>query len=256
MNFDPTRLGIPPYFTVDTSVIDDGVALASKDVFMTAVIALEGLCFDLRVDSRQQIRQAFSIRGNNVCTSVVRDEVPPYRFAAWAVQRTVEASHRSNYASIKSHMRWHGQPVGQMDLGPVPAENTEAAAEELTLKVEDSSPPSANVAAGLGARHELQLIPGFTGIDTPIDVVMLTILKVMVSAVQEGPEDFCDNIIMPHFVLRSQLVEGQRVLKWGQVSKMMRVLARWMVRQDRYGEVSFLIKRDGYLIAIGTIKRE
>ncbi|KAL8854467.1 MAG: hypothetical protein Q9221_000738 [Calogaya cf. arnoldii] len=152
-------------------------------------------------------------------------------------------------------MRWHGQPVGQIDLGRVPAVNIEAIKETMTLEVDDPSPPPVVGPAGLGVRHELELIPGFTGIDMPIYDVMLTILKVMVRAVEEGPEAFCDNIVMPHFVLRSELVEGQRVLKWGQVSKMMRVLARWMVWRDRYGEVSFLIKRDGDLIAIGTIKR-
>ncbi|KAI4219014.1 MAG: hypothetical protein L6R36_008621 [Xanthoria steineri] len=254
---NPTSLGIPPYFTLHTEVLDPRALLDSGVVSIIAVLTLEELCFNLRQSRR--IEGEIRIPGGDTALSLVSDEQPPYRFAAWAVQRIFEEAHRLHYASITSSMEWHGSPVGQILLQRDASSLTkspEVAGGNSTLKADDSVPSSVIVPAGLGARHELRLLPGYTGIDMPMFDVMLTILKVMVMGVENGPEAICQDIVMPHFILRPERgAMGQPVLRWGQVIKMMRVLARWLVAQNRYGEVSFMIKRDGALVAIGTIRR-
>ncbi|KAI4100015.1 MAG: hypothetical protein LQ339_005682 [Xanthoria mediterranea] len=254
---NPTSLGIPPYFTLHTEVLDPRALLNSGVVSIVAVLTLEELCFNLRQSRR--IEGEIRIPGGDIALSLVSDEQPPYRFAAWAVQRIFEEAHRFHYASITSSMEWRGSPVGRIQLqrdASSLTESPEVAGGNSTLKADDSVPSSVIVPAELGARHELQLLPGYTGIDMPMFDVMLTILKVMVMGVENGPEAICQDIVMPHFILRPERgAMGQPVLRWGQVTKMMRVLARWLVAQNRYGEVTFMIKRDGALAAIGTIRR-
>lgn len=231
----------------------DGGTLA-----LVAVNALETLCFQLRIAGR--IDGFWSdIAGSDIEMGLVSVEQPPYRFAAWAVQRTFEAAHRLDYASLKSFIIWQGRTVGHILFAHKPRDALigvpETAGENQTLTIDDLSPPRAISPAGLQALHRLQLVPSYTGVEMPLYDVMLTILTVMVLSVEEGPDTLCQNIVLPHFILRSERIMGQAVLTWGNVFKMMRILARWVVGQDRYQELSFLIKRDGNPIAIGGIQR-
>lgn len=239
-----------------TAVLDPRAQLNSVYVFRVSVVTLEDLCLHLR--HLPQIRHRFSTPGSDVVIGLASDEEPPFRFAAWGVQRTFEAAHQNNYATIQSTMEWRGRAVGMIALSRRPnslTRNSEEAVGNITLKADDSAPSSAIVPAGLEERHEIELVPSYMGIALPMYDVMLTILKVMVMSVEKGPETFCDQIVMPKFSLRPESAVGRQVLTWKQVAKMMRILAMWMVAQERYQEVGFLIKRDGIIIAIGSLRR-
>ncbi|KAL8649014.1 MAG: hypothetical protein Q9210_004651 [Variospora velana] len=241
---------------MNTRIIDPPTQFDGGAVALVAANTLESLCFQLRRAGR--IDGTFDdVRGSNIEMSLVSVEQPPSRFAAWAVQRTFEAAHRRHYVSIRSFMIWHGSTVGHIEFDRrepnVLAGKSETAGENLTLEVDDST---AINPAGLQDRHQLQLWPGYTGVLMPLYDVMLAILTVMVLSVEEGPDTWCDHIVLPHFKLRSERVMGRPVLTWGEVLKMMRILARWIVAQNSYQEVAFLIQRDGNRVAIGSISRE
>ncbi|KAL8650579.1 MAG: hypothetical protein Q9226_005084, partial [Calogaya cf. arnoldii] len=245
--------GIPPGFTMNTHVIDQATQFSGGDVALVAANTLESLMFQLRHVGR--IDGTFSdVPGSNIQMSLVSVEEPPSRFAAWAVQRTFEAAHRRLYVSIRSFMIWHGKTVGHIEFNrreqAALTGKPKIAGGNLTLEDDDSTTINP---AKLQDGHQLQLQPGYTGVPMPLYDVMLTILTVMVLSIEEGPDAPCDNIMLPHFKLRSV---GQPLLTYGEVLVMMRRLARWIVGQDRYQEVAFLINRDGERIAMGSVTRE
>ncbi|KAL8878922.1 MAG: hypothetical protein Q9192_008343, partial [Flavoplaca navasiana] len=252
-----SRLGIPPGFTLNTEVLTRREPFNGGTLALVAVNALETLCFDLRIPGR--IDGFWSdIAGSDIEMGLVSVEQPPYRFAAWAVQRTFEAAHRLDYVSLKSFIIWQGRTVGHILFAHKPPDASmrvsETAGDNQTLTIDDPSPPRAVNPAGLQAQHRLQLVPSYTGAVMPLYDVMLTILTVLVVSIEKGPDTPCENIVLPRFILRSERIMGRTVLTWGNVFKMMRILVRWLVGQDRYGELSFLIKRDGNPIAIGGIQ--
>lgn len=131
----------------------------------------------------------------------------------------------------------------------------------MMLKADDhgnssssSSSSSAIVPAGLQAEHQLELDPIYTSVSIRMIDMILPILHVMVRGVEKGPDAVCEGIRMPSFMLIPASERGIEV-RWRQVVKMMRVLARWAVAQDRYGEVVFTILRDGDPIATGMVRR-
>ncbi|KAL8887656.1 MAG: hypothetical protein Q9192_006290 [Flavoplaca navasiana] len=240
-----------------TEVLDHQARLNSASAFLVAVEALEALL--LRLPHQQIIRQRFSIPGKDVEIGLISNEVASWPFAAWGVQRTFEVANSLHYAAIRSHMAWHGQQVGVIELIRQPApptENAKLAAENVTLMVDDPVPLSGKISAGLQASHNLELVPRLTGSAMPMFDIMLTILKVMVRSIEEGRDKsrdkFFPGIVWPSIVLRPEAPFGR--LTWGHVSKMMRVLGRWMVWRNSPQAVDFLIKRDGDILARGTIR--
>ncbi|KAL8989828.1 MAG: hypothetical protein Q9177_001372 [Variospora cf. flavescens] len=241
---------------MDTKVIYPATQFDGGAVALVAANTLESLCFQLRRAGR--IDGTFGdVSGSDIEMSLVSVEQPPSRFAAWAVQRTFEAAHTRDYVSIRSFMVWHGSIVGHIEFNRHEANavagKSEIAGENRTLEVDNST---AINPAEFQDRHQLQLFPGYTGVLMPLYDVMLAILKVMVMSVEEGPDTWCDDIVLPHFTLRSERVMGRPVLTWGDVLKMMRLLARWIVAQNSYQEVAFLIQKDGNRMAMGSISLE
>ena len=239
-----------------TEVLDQEAHLNSGNVFLVAVEALETL---LSVSHQHIIRQRFAILGKDVEIGLVSNEVASWPYAAWGVQRTFEIANGLRYASIRSDMAWHGQQVGQIELirqAAPPTESSMVAAENVTLKVDDLVPPSWKVSGGLEASHDLELVPRLTGSAMPMFDIMLTILKVMVKCIEEGRDKrldkFFPGIVWPTIVLRPEIPFER--LTWGHISKMMRVLARWLVWRNSPQAVDFLIKRDGETLARGMIR--
>ncbi|KAL8852792.1 MAG: hypothetical protein Q9221_002301 [Calogaya cf. arnoldii] len=243
---------------MNTHVIDQATQFPGGDVALVASNTLENLCFQLRHQGR--IDGTFGdVPGSEIQMSLVSVEQPPYRFAAWAVQRTFQAAYRRGYVSIRSWMIWHGETVGHIEFNRreltvnTGGNGTTVEKKIGNLTLEDVNDSAAIDPAALQDRHQFQLLPGYTGVPMPLYDVMLTILTVMVLSIEEGPDTSCDSIILPHFKLRSV---GHPVLTYGQVLRMMKNLARWLVAQDRYQELAFVINRDGNRIAIGSITRE
>ncbi|KAL8988562.1 MAG: hypothetical protein Q9169_008534 [Polycauliona sp. 2 TL-2023] len=242
---------------MDTRVTDRPVQFEGGVVALVAANTLEALMFQLRRAGRIDGTWG-DVPRSDIEMSLVSVEQPPYRFAAWAVQRTFEAASRRRYSSMISWMKWHGETVGHIEFGRHEADALagnpdKADGKNSTLEIADGSVAVGR--AGLGARFGLELLPGFTGVSMPLYDLMLSILTVMALAVEEGPETICPGITVPHFVLRSERVLGQLVLTWGYVITMMRVLVRWIVTQGKYEELGFLIKKDGARIAFGSIKQ-
>ncbi|KAL8884374.1 MAG: hypothetical protein Q9192_006864 [Flavoplaca navasiana] len=240
-----------------TEVLDREARLNSGSTFLVAVEALETLL--LHLPRQQIIRQRFSIPGKDVEIGLISNEVASWPFAAWGVQRTFEIADSLQYASIRSDMAWHGQQVGVIELirqAAPPTENSKVAAENVTLMVDDPVPSSGKLSAGLQASHNLELVPRLTGSAMPMFDIMLTISKVMVRCIEEGRDKtrdkFFPGIVWPTIVLRPETLF--RRLTWGHVSKMMRVLGRWMVWRSSPQAVDFLIKRDGEVLARGMIR--
>ncbi|KAL8941740.1 MAG: hypothetical protein Q9216_002068 [Gyalolechia sp. 2 TL-2023] len=183
----------------------------------------------------------------------------PYRFGSWTILQAVEEAARIRFEPVSGSGYWQGQFKSGIHLETFIEESagavTTVEAEEVPLTTDDPIPPSVG---DLEARHELEIIPLFGQEWLPKKMIFLPIMEVMVSADEAGPNAFCPGISRPSFVLNPvrDPQTGVPLLKWGQLSKMMRVLARWIVAQRIiFAEMEFTIKRDGVTIAIGRIRK-
>lgn len=71
-----------------------------------------------------------------------------------------------------------------------------------------------------------------------------------------GPEEPCSSIsIVNGFSITPEVDDrGQSLLKYRQLIKAMRILWRWMVGRERFGEIDFELQRHGAKIAQGRIQ--
>lgn len=71
-----------------------------------------------------------------------------------------------------------------------------------------------------------------------------------------GPEEPCSSVSIANgFDITPELDDrGQSLLKYRQLIKAMRILWRWMVGQERFGEIDFVLRRHGVKIAQGRIQ--
>ena len=84
-----------------------------------------------------------------------------------------------------------------------------------------------------------------------------TVLDIMVTADGRGPAVLIDHINLRGFSVISRRRDGETglpFLNYRQLVKILRLMMRWMVAQNRFEELDFEIQRDEQTIAEGRLK--
>ncbi|KAL9064727.1 MAG: hypothetical protein Q9161_008698 [Pseudevernia consocians] len=107
----------------------------------------------------------------------------------------------------------------------------------------------------LDAPH-LRVVPTYNGLPMTSKEIFTIALATMVLGAEQGPETACSGIMGAALdVIPIIDAQGQPLLKYHSLIKAMRVLTRWMVAKNRFGEIDVELIRDGVVIAIGRLKK-
>ena len=103
---------------------------------------------------------------------------------------------------------------------------------------------------------QLQVVPTYNGLPMTSNYVFAIALAVMVLGAEKGPQQACTGIRDDSFDMIPIFdMQRQSLLKYHSLIKAMRVLTRWMVANNRFGEVDVELWRDGVVIGIGRLKK-
>ena len=103
---------------------------------------------------------------------------------------------------------------------------------------------------------QLQVVPTYNGLPMTSNYIFTIALAIMVLGTEKGPQQACTGIRDGSFDMIPILdTRGQSLLKFHSLIKAMRVLTRWMVAKNRFGEVDVELWRDGVVIGIGRLKK-
>lgn len=201
-------------------------------VYMNVVAVLEDLC--LVFHGASSVIEHWSIPRYDLLLDLTC-YLQPYRFGAWTVLRAVELAAMTEFKTMSRDAYWQGHMEGNIKfiyVNPRSAGVGRQVAENMTLTTDDPTPSSLQ---GFQARHELELVPSYNGVTMTKRAVLMPIIEIMVSADEEGPHTFCHVFSRPSFVLTPlRDAHNLPLLRWGQLTKMMRVLAKWVVWNRRY----------------------
>lgn len=226
-------------------------------VYMNAVTAMEDLCFmDQGADLRTRPPRTWSLPQYDLSIDVWTAEA---RYAVWALQLTVAVSYHVGYWPILGRILLHEVPEGRWNF----QYREESKSSTITGNLGDLSLNSvaniSNTATDLKVSltaGQLRVIPRYNGASMSTYDVFTRLLGAMGIGAAAGPEETCNNIAgLGGFDITPELDgEGQSLLKFRQLIKAMRLLARWLVAQQRFGEVDFELQRDRAKIAQGRIQ--
>ena len=103
---------------------------------------------------------------------------------------------------------------------------------------------------------QLQVMPIYNGLPMTARDIFAVALSAMILGAEKGPNTACQGIrdhgldMIPIFD-----TQGHSLLKYHSLIRAMRVLTRWMVAKNRFGEVDIELTRDGVVIGIGRLKK-
>lgn len=103
---------------------------------------------------------------------------------------------------------------------------------------------------------QLRVVPTYNGLAMTSKEIFTIALSTMVLGAEQGPETPCSGIIGDAFdVIPIIDAHGRSLLKYRSLIRAMRVLTRWMVAKNRFGEIDVELIRDGVVIGIGRLKK-
>ena len=227
-------------------------------IFMNAVTAMEDLCFmDQGADLRNQPPRTWSLPRYDLSIDVWTAQA---RYAVWALQITVTVSNRIGFWPIIGRFLLHDIPEGRWNFqyrGMSKSSEVDGKQGDLSLNSSAAkfSDTTTDLEASLSA-GQLRVIPTFNGTPMSTYDVVSRVLAVMGVGADSGPEELCSSIsIVNGFNIAPELDDrGQSLLKYRQLIKAMRILWRWMVGRERFGEIDFELQRHGSKIAQGRIQ--
>ena len=245
-------------------------------VYMTAVTALEDLCFRDQSaivpgypDVPFQSPSKWSLPQYNVYLEVSSEQV---RYAIWGIQLTTGAIRKGGFWPVIGRFFWDGQFAGRADIAnqhyPLPPEESGILGNEkqgnatnhseVQLKAPIKSSDiflNSTTAMYILDAARLTIVPTYRGDPLSPRAVFGTAINVMVQGAENGPETYC---------IRSQQAEveiiggndasGEPLLKYKSVIRAMSMLTSWMVAMNRFGEIDVDIRRNAILIGRVRIK--
>ena len=227
-------------------------------VFMNAVIAMEDLCFiDQGADLRSRPPRAWSLPQYDLSIDIWTAEA---RYAVWALQLTVAVSHSVGYWPVIGKIFLHGVPEGRWNFQyRRESKRSTIIGNVGDLSLNSSAANSPNTTTDLEVSltaGQLRVIPRYNGASMTTYHVFSKVLAVMGVGADTGPEEPCNSLSgVGGFAITPEVDDqGQSRLKYRQLIKAMRILSRWMVAQERFGEIDFELQKDGVKIAQGRIQ--
>ena len=237
---------------------DWGPTMNDIAVYMNAVAAIEELCFmDQDEDLRDEPPRAWSLPKYDLSFDIWTREV---RFAVWALPLTVGASRHVGYWPISDIIRLRGAYEGRVNIQYRRLSNSSTITGNPGDQSLNSSaanvPTKTNELDVALAAGQLRVIPRYNGAPMSTHDVFTRALNAMVQGAENGPNAPCNGIpgVRGFDITPERDEQGQSLLKYRQVIKAMRILTRWMVAMERFGEIDFVLEGNGVIIARGRIQ--
>ena len=171
----------------------------------------------------------------------LRESTPPTSFL------------RARRAGMENNSDWSG--VFNRSL----AEGAGGAEDSLRTADPDDSTVFSNGSMGemstLSTPH-LRVAPTYNGLSMTAKDTFTIALSVMVLGAEQGPKTACARIRGDAFDMNPIFdAHGQSLLKYHSLIRAMRLLTRWMVAMNRFGEVDIELLRDEVTIGLGRLKK-
>ena len=227
-------------------------------LYMNAIVAMEELCLK---DNTGIVEYAWSLPQFDLAMDMTTQTDRQTRFPEWGLLTTVAAVASTDFTPLLARFTWQRERVGVMqimfrldsdDLGGASSVNTSLVISDGTGNMTNGTTKSQP-----RAPYRLGIHPTYDGRPLTARQVFDRALRTMVSGSERGIDTVVDRFEDPGIEVNSARdpVTGELLLKWRQVIKAMRMLARWMVARNRYGEVNVEILRDGENIGRVRLKQ-
>ena len=249
---------------------DFGPQLDEIALYMTAVTALEDLCFR---DQSEPIpgNPDVPFRSPSSWSLPQYDiylEISSYRvsYGIWALQLTTgDVAKAGLWPVIARCFAW-GEFAGRLDFGnrkfplppmdaivPVVGNSSNVSTNAAGLTGWSDRNLNSSLATGLVDGARLTIKPTFNGVPLSPRAMFGTAIDVMVLGAESGPNVYCDGYQRSGLeIVGAKDAAGQPLLKYKSLIRAMSILMGWVVSVNRFGELDVDIMRNSILI--GTVK--
>ena len=271
-------LPAPSDFDIEYSLTRDyGPPLDEIGIYMTAMTALEDLCF--RAQSAPlpdyplipfQSPVKWSLPQYDVYLEVSSHQV---RYAIWGVQYAAGALRKAGLWPCIGRFFWRGEFAGRLDFGskrfPLPPDkmeyhlagadrggNVEVKGKPAAAATNTGISPNTTMVVGLYEGARLSILPIYRGVVLSARAVFGSVIDIMVLAAEHGPDTYCLRLQRAGIeVIGEESAAGEPLLKYKSIVRAMSMLMPWMVAVNRFGEIDVQIRRDEVLIGRVRIER-
>lgn len=268
----------PSDFDIEYSLTRDyGPPLDEIGIYMTAITALEDLCF--RTQSAPlpdyphipfQSPVKWSLPQYDVYLEISSQQV---RYAIWGVQYAAGALRKAGLWPAIGRFFWRGEFAGRLDFaskrfplppderehhlaGPDRSGSFEVKGERAVAAAMTSISSNATMAVSIYEGARLSIVPIYRGVALSARAVFGSAIDTMVLGAEHGPDTYCLRLQRAGVdVIGERSAAGEPLLKCKSVIRAMSMLMPWMVTMGRFGEVDVQIRRDEVLIGRVRIER-
>ena len=244
------------------------------EVYMTAIRALEDLCFRDQsgpvpgyppVPFRSLSK--WSLPEYSIYLEASSQQV---RYAIWGIQLTAGGIRKGGFWPVIGRFFWAERFAGRVDFAnkahPLPPDDDvqlkskEENKSIRNLKAEptrsirsSNDPRNTLVPVNVSDTGRLTIDPTFNGVPLSPRAVFGAAINVMVSGAEYGPDTYCLRLQSAEVdVIGKRDAAGDELMKYKHLIRAMSILTSWMARIDRFGEIDVRILRDG--VTIGTVR--
>ena len=273
-----SSISVPSAFDIDYSITHDyGPPMNEIEVYMTAVIALEDLCFrdqnepvpgyppvPFRSPSKWWLPQ---------CSIYLEVSSLKVRYAVWGIQLTAGGIRKAGLWPVIGRCFWDEQFAGRVDfankrhplppdddvqlLGKNASERIHKSKRKSTTVIQSSNVlRNATTAGDMDETGRLTIDPKFNGVALSPRIVFGAAIDVMVLGAEYGPDTYCLLLHRAEVeVVGKRDAAGNALMMYKHLIRAMSMLTSWLVRINRFGEIDVRILRDGVLIGTARIKK-
>lgn len=272
-----SALNAPSDFRIEySSTRDFGPPMNEIAIYMTAVTALEDLCFrdqDTPVPGYPPVPihspSTWSLEQYDIYLEISSQKV---RYAIWGLQCTAGDILKVGLWPVIGRYFWREQFAGRLDFAnkknPLPPTNRDsfiqqqssASAEARTNSKITASPASnfSNITLIAdsvdGAR--LTIVPTYHGVLLSPRAVFGSAIDAMVYGAEYGLDTYCLRLQRAGLdVFGQKDAAGEPLLKYKSLIRAMAMLMPWMVAMNRFGEINVEIRRDAVLVGNVRIQK-
>ena len=216
-------------------------------LYMNAIVAMEELCLKRNTGITEH---AWSMPQYDLAMDMTSRTDPRYRFPQWGLLTTITAAASRDFTPLLARFTWEGERIGVMQVafredlerfgGAFPG-NSSFMVSDVAANVTDATSETP-----LQTMYRLEIRPTYNGRPMTSRQVFDRALRVMVSGSERGIHAVVDGYEDPGIEVTSRRdpATGELLLQWRYVIKAMRILTKWMVAMDRFGEIYVEILRD------------
>ena len=221
-------------------------------VYMNAVNAMEDLC----LRQEPSLIYTWSLPQYDLTVDLTSQVDPQYRFSAWGLQMTVVDAIERGFTPLIVTFFWRGVRKGVVQInyrllsdhidGPSVGDASLEAIDMASNMLNGTSKPP------FQTPYQIEIRPTYNGVSMSAREIFQIALDVMVAGSEQGINTPVDHNLGSYFMVwtaRRDPQTGQPLLRWRQVIKAMKLLTRWMVALDHFGEVDVEILKAGDSVA-------